>query len=420
MIRKLRVKFILATMFSLFVVLSIILGIVAALSYRQVVTDADSVLEILCENGGAFPDSYFEGNGSTDKSGGTFLFGFRLGSRLTEELPYESRYFVVALSGKGAVLYTNTEQIAAIDAETAIEYAETVWEGGQDQGFVGNYRYLAYTEGAQTRVIFLDCTNSLRSFRIFALIGVLVSLAGLTAVFLLMLFLSGRIVRPFSENYEKQKRFITDAGHELKTPLTIIDADAEILEMDLGENEWLADIQSQTKRLADLTNDLILLSRMEEAENRTQRIEFPLSDVVEEIFASFQAVARTQGKSLESHIQPMLSFCGDEKAIRQLTTILLDNALKYSQEGSRISLTLEKKKNTVRLTVYNTTPSITKEQIEHLFDRFYRADASRNSAVRGHGLGLSIAGAIVAAHKGKISAATEDGQSLQITAALPG
>ena len=231
--------------------------------------------------------------------------------------------------------------------------------------------------------------------------------------------LSGRIIKPVAESYEKPKRFITDAGHELKTPLTVIDADAEILSMDLGENEWLTDIQTQTRRLAELTNDLILLSRMEEDRAPVAMIEFPISDLAEEMVRSFQALARTQEKTFTSRIEPMLSYKGDEKSLRQLLSILLDNALKYSEPGGTISLELGRQGKNLHLTVYNTCPVMEREHLAHLFDRFYRTDSSRNSQTGGYGLGLSIAAAITAAHRGRISASTEDGHSLRITVTLP-
>ena len=234
-----------------------------------------------------------------------------------------------------------------------------------------------------------------------------------------MIFLSAYIVKPFLENYEKQKRFITDAGHELKTPLTIIDADAEVLEMDFGENEWLSDIQNQTKRLTDLTNNLILLARMEEESMKLPMVEFPLSDVAEEVIGNFQTLAKAQNKFLHGKIQPMISMKGDEKAIRQLIGILLDNAVKYSDEKGEILLTVEVQRNHIFLSVFNTTEFINKKEIAHLFERFYRADKSRNSQTGGYGIGLSIAAATVRANKGKISAITEDEKSLRITAVFP-
>ena len=173
------------------------------------------------------------------------------------------------------------------------------------------------------------------------------------------------------------------------------------------------------RSLTDLTNALILLSRMEEGRQKERMIEFPLSDVVLETVSAFQAPAKIQEKALDSTVAPMISMKGDEKAIRGLLTILLDNALKYSDEKGTIALTLEKQKNRIFLTVYNTTGQIKKEQTGHLFERFYRTDASRNAQTGGYGLGLSIAAATVASHKGKITAETEDEKSLRITVMFP-
>lgn len=413
MIRKLRIKLILASMLSLLLVLAVILGIAGVLNYRKIISDADSILAILQENDGSFPS--WTHTAGTAVSADTRPKEDR---RFSPELPYESRYFSVFLDENGSVLAVNTGKIAAVDTATAIDYAQTVFRAGLSRGFSDDYRFISYTVGTETHMIFLDYGREMSSFRTFLFTSVCVSTGGLLAVLLLLIFLSGRIVKPFSQSYEKQKQFITDAGHELKTPLTIIDADTEVLAMDIGENEWLHDIQNQTKRLAQLTNDLILLSRMEE-QPQTEQIEFPVSDLVEEAAAAFQALAKTQGKQLSCQIQPMLSMVGDEKAIRQLVSILLDNAIKYSDSGGRIELTLEKQKNMIRLSVFNTARSVPRESLPRLFDRFYRTDQSRNSRTGGYGLGLSIASAVVSAHKGKIWATTQDEKSLLIVAAFP-
>ena len=186
----------------------------------------------------------------------------------------------------------------------------------------------------------------------------------------------------------------------------------------MGGNEWLSDIQTQTKRLAQLTNSMLLLARMEE-QPQVEKIEFPLSDVVQETAETFEALAKTREKKLSIEVEPMLSMTGDEKAVRQLLSILLDNAIKYSDENGSISVLLKKHKNHIQISVYNTAQAIDRESLPHLFDRFYRTDASRNSRTGGYGLGLSIAYSIVAAHKGKIWAETADGKSLRITASLP-
>ena len=202
--------------------------------------------------------------------------------------------------------------------------------------------------------------------------------------------------------------------------MTIISADADLAEMECGENQWLADIRRQAQRLTGLTNDLIYLSRMEEEQPKLQCIEFPLSDVAEEMAQSFLAPAKSQNKDLSLHIQPMLSFTGDEKAVRQLLSILLDNALKYSPAGGRLELKLERQGRNLILTVSNTTAQpVERDKLPHLFDRFYRTDQSRSSQTGGYGLGLSIARSIVQAHKGKIRAEGPEETTLSIMVSLP-
>ena len=419
MIRRLRRKLILACMISLTVVLTVILGGVNLMSYHKVVSDADAVLTLLDANGGAFPKSHGTGTIPPDSAPPAKKDPF--GQRgMSPETPYESRFFSVLLGEDGQVLQTDTGQIAAVDEEEAGDYAQDVLLSGSISGFWGNYRYLLCEEEQDSLIIFLDCGRSLSSFRMTLLTSVLLALLGLLAVLVLLLILSKRIVRPVAESYEKQKQFITDAGHELKTPMTIISADADLAEMECGENQWLSDIRRQAQRLTGLTNDLIYLSRMEEEQPKLQLIDFPLSDVTEEMAQSFQALAKSQEKEFSLHIQPMLSFTGDEKAIRQLLSILLDNALKYSPAGGHLKLGLVKQGRTIVLTVANTSAQpIEQDKLPHLFDRFYRTDQSRNSQTGGYGLGLSIARSIVLAHKGKIRAESPDGRTLSFMIHLP-
>lgn len=407
MIRKLRIKLIISSMLSLLLVLSVILGTVGAINYKNIMSDADGVLSLLAENNGTFPESNPSQKEFRKKE-----------QRVSAEMQYEARFFSVTFARTEDEPSVNIGKIAIVDTTTAISYAQAVIASGHTEGTVDNYRYIVYTSEGDTHVIFMDCEHELRYFRRFLFTSIGVSALGLLAVLLLMVFFSGRIVKPFSRNYQKQKQFITDAGHELKTPLTIIDADAEVLKMDIGENEWLKDIQTQTKRLAQLTNSLTQLARMDE-QPKTEKIEFPLSDLMEETVDTFQGLARTNGKTLLSHIQPMVSMYGDQNAIRQLATILLDNAIKYSDDGGKIEFTLEKQKKLIRISVFNTAQSVPKESLDRLFDRFYRADPSRNSSTGGYGLGLSIASAIVSGHKGKITASTRDEKSLSVVVTFP-
>ncbi|MCD7737743.1 MAG: HAMP domain-containing histidine kinase [Lachnospiraceae bacterium] len=405
MIKKLQLKLITATMLSLFVVLAVIVGAANLVNYHKIITDADVTLEILAVNEGRFPESFEEW------SERDFLS--------SPELPYESRYFFIVLDQDGDILSTNIEQIAAVDESLASAYAQTVLERDRNSGFVNDYRYIIHETGTGTYVVFLDCSRSLGTARAFAMASLGASAVGLLVVFIVLTLVSGRIVTPFSESYEKQKRFITDAGHELKTPLAIIDADTEVLEIDYGENKWAEDIHRQTKRLTELTSDLITLSRMEETETACFTDRVSLSEIVEEEVNSFQTLAATQNKTLDSEIAPSIQVRGDEKALRRLTGILLDNAVKYSQEGGKISVKLKEQHRTARLTVYNTSAEIKRESLPRLFDRFYRTDRSRNSKTGGYGLGLSIAASTVRMHRGKIWASTEDEKSLVITVILP-
>lgn len=424
MIKKLRIKFITASMLSLALVLLVILGGINAMSYRKTVADADAILSVLAASQGRFPQKMppaesgdFQKMPPESKTLGDGMLRKR---GFSDETPYESRFFSVLLDENGKVLGTDTGMIAAVDQSTAAEYAREVWGSGRSRGFLGDYRFICSGEAGGVRVIFLDCGRGLSNFRAVLLASISISLLGLLAVLLLLVLFSGRIVTPVAESYEKQRRFITDAGHEIKTPLTIIGADADLLELDWGESEWLTDIKRQTQRLTGLTNDLIELSRMDEERPQLSCIEFPLSDVTEEVVQSFQGPAKAKKKELVMEIQPLLSFTGDENALRQLVSILMDNAVKYSPEGGRISAALEKEGRFVKLTVSNTTAQpVEKEQLNRLFDRFYRADPSRSQATGGYGLGMSIARSIVVAHRGKIQAISPGENTLTVLVSLP-
>lgn len=434
MIRKLQKKFILVSMLSMLLVLAIIMGSINMINYCRLVQDAEHILQILAENDGEFPKNRFfpketeqKTQSSPDSEAADDIPQDTPpvprkpkphSMDMSPEMPYETRYFSVLLSEKGTVSSTNIKKIAAIDSETASAYAIQVWNMRKTSGFFSSYRYLKNETSEGTMIIFVDCSRSLSTFYAFLFNSIFVSLLGLFSVFLLVLFFSRLVMKPVSESYEKQRQFITDAGHEIKTPLTIIDANREILEMEYGENEWSQSIGRQTSRLTELTNSLIYLSRMEEAENRLADTDFSISDLAAETADSFQMLAITQGKHFSAKITPSLSYHGDESSICRLFSILLDNAIKYSSPQGSIEVTLDKRGKNVRFMVYNTAEQVSPESLPHLFDRFYRADSSRNSETGGHGIGLSIARAVTSAHKGKITAESQDGHSLLVTVIL--
>ncbi len=408
MIRKLKMKFVALAMSALLILMIMVVASMNIVNYYSVSAECDMILSILSSNRGAFPQPGAE-------------FGKPLPPNMSPETPYESRYFTIVIGQNGTVNTADMSQIASIDRATAIQYAQTVIEKGDEKGFIDDYRYILNYEGANIRISFLDCGIRLDIFRTFLYTSSGVAFAGLVAVFLVVFVLSGKIIKPIAESYEKQKQFITDAGHEIKTPLTIMNANVDLLEMELGaENESLHDISQQIKRLRSLTDELVSLARMEEAETSLAKIAFPISEVIAEFVQPFHHLAISQGKKFVCNIQPGLSFVGNDKAIQQLVGLMLDNALKYSPECGVVALTLAKQNRNLYISAFNTTQTtIQSEQLKFIFDRFYRTDASRNSETGGHGIGLSIAKAIVKAHNGKINAWTTDGQSFQITASLP-
>lgn len=425
MIRKIRKKFIVAAIISVFLVLSLLIGSINLLNYRNLISDADSTLQILAVNNGFFPRQMFrEQNRPSDMQpmppevdANDFFNGKRGGNK---EMAYQSRYFTAWFSVDGTFSRLNLDNLASLTEEESVALAESVYTAGKEKGFAGEYRYCRTACNDETMLVFLNCQRELATFHSFLYASISISMGGILAVFLLLVVFSGRIVRPIAESYEKQKQFITDAGHELKTPITIIRADADVLQSEMEEeNVWITDIQKQTDRLAELTADLIYLSKMKEADEVLEMQNLSLSELVDETARSFQALARSKGKSFSATVTPDLNVNGDEKALAKLVSILLDNAMKYSTEGGTVDLTLNRVGRNARLLVKNSTSAMEKGNADRLFERFTREDRSRNSESGGFGLGLAIAKAVTEAHRGTIRAESEDGASLTVTAELP-
>ena len=436
MIRRLRTKFIVMAMVAVFILLGIVVAGMNLVNYKAVMDDAGETLEVLSHNKGAIPDfkrpdelppwartdaarpeGTADGNGTAEQEKDED--GFR-GFGKNAEVLFEARFFSVVFDAEGNIAETNTKSIYMVNEEKAISLSKQVYAGNRTDGLVEDYLFLRTEEGSGVRITFLDCGRKLASARTFLLISLIAGFVGYAAFFFVIFFYSKRITKPVAESYEKQKRFITDAGHEIKTPLAIIEADADVLEMDLPENEWVDDIKKQTKRLASLTNDLVSLARMEEAGASLSKTPLALSELIAEEASAYEMLAQAGNKTLCTQIQPDLSFTGDEKAIRRLANILLDNAMKYSPEHTEVSLALSKTGQKIRFSVSNQTEQeMSDKDLSLLFDRFYRMDASRNSETGGHGIGLSMAKAICEAHGGKISASSVDGHSLTMEAVLP-
>lgn len=388
MIKKFKRNFLLASVLSLTLIIGIIIFAINFLNYRTVISDADEIIEIIMDNKGKFPSKPKPNAPDTDVE-------------LTPEAPFESRFFTVVYEN-GALSSVDTSSIAAISDSDAIKMARAAKQLGNSRGFYGYYRYHVSEQNGQTRFIFLDCRKSLDVANTFLVLSIFISMVGIVSVTMFLWLISKRVIVPLTVSYEKQKRFITNAGHDIKTPLTIINTDAELLEMEIGQNEWLNDIKNQSARLTSLTNELIYLSRMDEHEI-VAHTDFPISEITEEIIDSFNGPAKAKEIMLNKAVSPALFYHGDESSIRKLITLLMDNAVKYSPEGEAVNIELRRHGRGVLLRISNLAPHLTDEAAGRLFERFYRADQARSSS-GGFGIGLSVAEAIVGSHKGKISA----------------
>jgi len=407
MIKKIRRKFIIIAMASIFTVLFGILGVINITNYHNINNRADRILSILIENGGKFP--------KPDKPMGE---RDRLPPDISPEVPFETRYFSVFFDNSGNIYASNTGSIAAVSNESALNYAKEAYSSGKKSGFYENYKYKIAKYNDGTFIIFLDCGRDFDTFHTFLTVSIFVSFVGIILVFILVLVLSQIAIKPIAESYEKQKQFITDASHEIRTPLTIIDANTEIAEIKTGENKWTQSTRQQIKRLTELTSTLIALARMDEGNTKILMTDFSLSNAVLEATEPFMSLAQVQGKSLEINVERDISYFGDENALRQLLSILLDNAMKYSNDKASIKLTLKRNGKKRELTVFNTVDNIKQGNHSEFFDRFYRGDISRNAEMAGYGIGLSLAKSIAENHKGNISAKSDDGKSLTITVLL--
>ncbi|MCR5402458.1 MAG: HAMP domain-containing histidine kinase [Butyrivibrio sp.] len=430
MVNKLRKKFVITAMLSLLVILLTMIAVINIVNAVQIVNDADKLLSILSTNNGYFPR--MEGNdklppqdefkkhdrGLDAQFGGPFGYE-HLNNLHSAEMPYQSRYFWVRLSPDGSVTETDTFHVAAITEETSVDYALSVNSLKSDKGFYRSYRYRKTdTEDGNILIIFVDLSFQLLSA--YNLLGqsLLIGLLALVAMFILVYLFSGKAVAPVVESLEKQKRFITDAGHELKTPLAVISANVDVLELESGKNEWTGSIRNQIKRMNSLVKNMLTLSRMDEERMHVVYSDFDMSKAVKETAMSFEAIAESASKKYEMDIEDDIHITGDRNAIIQLTSLLLDNAMKYSSENGSIRVILSSDKNIV-LEVSNTSDCIPNGQLDRLFDRFYRADSSRSRESGGFGIGLSVARAIATSHGGKIEALRDGDKIIRFVVTLP-
>ena len=275
-------------------------------------------------------------------------------------------------------------------------------------GYVGTYRYLKVNNDAGNLVLLLNTQRDLDSFHAFMRNSIIVSSIVILSVFILLVLISKKVIAPIQQSYQKQKQFITDASHELKTPLAIIRSNTDVLELENGDSKWTKNIQNQVDRLTSLVNSLVVFSRMEEKDT-AEKVKFNLSESLHARIDDFEELASFQKKHIIADIDNNIYYRGEQQAIVQLMDILLENAIKYATKETNINITLKKNKKYAMMKISNQA-NVKKGDLRKVFDRFYRLDESRNSTIKGYGIGLSMAKLITEKHKEVIKAyAPEDG-----------
>lgn len=469
MIRQLRNRFIRITMLSVSVVMLILTLIVNAANFISTNADLEDLLDMICENRGSIPTDRFIPDAKPDKpadSGDSSDLGptdttspalpdniadsgpansqsdpasqdnnsdiedkindtnpptqpWKFKAPMNPETPYSTRFFSLLFDQDGNLIKKDLAHIAAITDDDIAEYISVALKHGEGYGYYSDYKYrVILQDNREYMVVFLDCYQEIHAIRGLALCSFAAMVICIGLVYILVVIFSKRAIDPVVRSQKQQKQFITDASHELKTPITVIATSLKVLEMEVGQQKWIDKARSQTEKLRDLVNSLVTLSRMDEEDSPLKFEHFSISDALQETVDSFTDYAESNGHALKVTITPDLDFYGDEYAIRQLASILLDNAVKYAAAGSDITFSLVKNKKHILLKTSNVCQDLDEDALRHLFDRFYRPDQSRNHETGGFGIGLSIARSIAEGHKGTIHACCPVKDQIEFTVRL--
>ena len=400
---KLRKKFIYFSVGIIAIVLLSIMAFVNVTNFYNLKRSSDELLKTLVENNGVMPSFKLNDNSKEEKT--VYLKNF------------SNRFFTVKTDNKKNVITVNTDDVFFTSASEAVEYAKDVLSSGKSRGYYGGFKYVVENTENGKLIAFVDVVKDFDVFYSNLGNSVVISFFVLGFVTFFSFVLSKKAVAPMVQAYEKQNAFITDASHELKTPLAIINTSADVLEMESGESKWTGNIHKQVNRLNGLIGNLISLTKLEESDN-LEKTDFSLSDVLTDCVTDVKDYALSMDKDIITEIESGISFKGNENLIRQVIGILLDNAIKYAREKSDINVKLFKQNRKIIFTVENEADNLEAKNYNVLFERFYRADSSRNSQTGGYGIGLSIAQSIVLKHKGKISADSFDGERIVFTVKL--
>lgn len=396
MFRKLKIRFILLASAAIVCILLTMIAVLNSVRFLQTNGEIQAVLNILSANNGDFP--------SVEETAESLQ-----NDRITIDTIYQYRYFSVVYNEDKTLYSTNLDHLSNLSKEQALSYANKVIKNSRSSGvFKVGSQFYSYqiTQDSKTKrylLVVLDSTNYLESRNDFFWLSIQLCFYSFIFFVLVVSGFSNFAIRPYIKNYENQKRFITNAGHELKTPLAIISANTELQELMTGENEWTESTKDQVKRLSNLINQMVVLARLEEQPDVTL-VDVNFSEVVKKVAGNFKSVIEKAGKKYEIKLQEDIHVKATEDELYELVSILIDNACKYCGEDGQIFVTLTKAKRgkRARLTVANSYADGKNVDYSRFFDRFYREDESHNQKQPGYGIGLSMAESLVRIFKGRI------------------
>ena len=395
MFRKLRIRFIAIASLTILIVLLSVVGVLISARHIQTVNEINKILTLISDNGGTFPS--------------VFKVTSELGNTVSVDTLFQYRYFSAVIDEDGNITSLNSSSISDLTDEQVESYLTKINKSGDTSGYFRynnhTYSYLVTDESDDSKlIVVLDSTNQVEENR--TLLHLSLWMSGVSfAFFVLMLSIfSGRVIEPFVRNYERQRRFITNAGHELKTPLAIISANNELVEMMNGESEWTKSTNDQVERMTGLINSLVAMARLEE-QPEVVLTDLNFSAIAKDAAEDFKGLVIKDGKQFVMEIQPDIHVKAEEKSLFELVTLLVDNANKYCDAGGTVSVKLSKanRLSKARLKISNTYAEGKNVDYSKFFERFYREDESHNNKKSGYGIGLSMAQTMVKLFKGSIS-----------------
>jgi len=386
MINKLRVKFVLISMIAISLVTFSIFGIILIDNHIRLNNQLDEIINIIINNDGAIPKNEF-----SQKSN----------PYITQETRFTTRYFTATLNENSEIEKIYIDNISYVDEDEAEEIINEILKKCKSRGNIENFRYGFSND--KKLVVIVDCTMQNISQKQYAQKASIIVFVGLFVTFLIIYFLSEKAIEPLVTAVHKQKEFISNAGHDLKTPVAIISADVEVLKMqNEEENEFVESIKNQSDRLNVLINTMLNLARLDEREIKPNFTNFSLTDIVKEKVKEMKPLFKD--KKVEYFFEDDIKTNADKESVSQLITILLDNSIKYVDENGTIEICVSKQGKNPKFEISNTYKDVKNIDTKKIFDRFYREDKSRNSKKDGHGIGLSMAKSIATMNNGKIFA----------------